>query len=181
MESAYNPLSLSPDPVHFLSERSFKSTSFSPPPLPLPPRVQSLIMPSWIISSLQLLSLESDNFHCTLHVTVKRDFSKLAKIRWWLSVVFQKSVPQSLASGFLWVLVCFSDLCPVRSAPHQELLQVRNTDLCPDWVFPWLEHPPIYQKVVGSIPRHGIHPGCRFHPWKGHEWEATNLSLFLFL
>ena len=28
----------------------------------------------------------------------------------------------------------------------------------------WLEHRPIDQKLVGSIPRQGTHPGCGFRP-----------------
>ena len=38
---------------------------------------------------------------------------------------------------------------------------------CPDGWLSWLEHCPIHQKVVGSIPGQGIHLGCRFDPWSG--------------
>ena len=38
----------------------------------------------------------------------------------------------------------------------------------------WLEHCPIRQKVVGSIPSQGTYLGCRFDPQLGYVWEATN-------
>ena len=32
----------------------------------------------------------------------------------------------------------------------------------------WLEHPPVHQKVAGSIPRQGTYLGGRFDPQSGH-------------
>ena len=38
----------------------------------------------------------------------------------------------------------------------------------------WLEHHPIHQKAVGSIPSQGTYLVCRFHPWSGCICEAAN-------
>ena len=41
------------------------------------------------------------------------------------------------------------------------------------WVS-WLEHCPVHQKVVGSIPSQDIYPGCRFDPCSRFVREATD-------
>ena len=37
-----------------------------------------------------------------------------------------------------------------------------------------VEHCPVHQKVMSSIPGQGIHLGCRFSPQSGCVEEATN-------
>ena len=45
----------------------------------------------------------------------------------------------------------------------------------------WLEHRPIDEKGVGSIPAQGTYPGCGGDPQSGHVQEATNRCFSLFL
>ena len=40
--------------------------------------------------------------------------------------------------------------------------------------FSWLERHSIHQNVVGSTPAQDKYLGCRFDPWLGCIWEATN-------
>ena len=47
--------------------------------------------------------------------------------------------------------------------------------------FGWLNHRPIHQKVVGSIPSQGTHLGCGFDPRLGHVWKATDRGFSLTL
>ena len=44
-----------------------------------------------------------------------------------------------------------------------------------------MEHHPIYQKVTGSILSQGTYLDCRFNPWLGHMWGATDRSFSLTL
>ena len=37
----------------------------------------------------------------------------------------------------------------------------------------------VHKKVLSSIPSQGIYLGCRFDPWLGHIWKATDRSMFL--
>ena len=37
----------------------------------------------------------------------------------------------------------------------------------------WLAHPPVHQKVVGSIPTQGSYLDFKFGPYLGHVGEAT--------
>lgn len=38
----------------------------------------------------------------------------------------------------------------------------------------WLEHCPVHQRVVGSIPIEGTYVGGRFDPWLGYVLEVTD-------
>ena len=40
--------------------------------------------------------------------------------------------------------------------------------------FSWLEHHPVQQKVMGSIPGQGTYLGSGFDPQVGYVWEATD-------
>ena len=38
----------------------------------------------------------------------------------------------------------------------------------------WMEHCPVHQNVVGSIPGQGTYLGYGFNPWSGSIWEETD-------
>ena len=42
----------------------------------------------------------------------------------------------------------------------------------------WLEHRPIHQRAVGSVPSQGTYLGCGFNPWQGtYKRQLTGFSL----
>lgn len=53
---------------------------------------------------------------------------------------------------------------------HYLLQSIENHFSNPGQCSQWLEHQPVHQRVLGSIPSQGTYLGCIFNslPWSGH-------------
>ena len=93
--------------------------------------------------------------------------SRSCKRKWILLWSFQEGVHLADILVSAWWVLWASDL---------ENCNKVNLGAWPVWLS-WLEHHPLDQRVVGSIPRQGTYPGCGFNPWLGRVWQGNQITV----
>ena len=90
----------------------------------------------------------------------------------WFQLVMEKKLKSSHVNNL--------EIKKIMQQENVYISKTKNWLALAGWLS-WLQHLPIYQKVVGSIPDQSTHLHCGFNPWSGHVWEASYQYFFLSL